>query len=304
MKITKKNLPGFGVVLLALSLWLAACKKDVSTSDNPPGSRNVAVYLTDDPCQFDSVFIDIRYVEIKIDTNSRYRDDDDNGENEDDADYDENEDDDRDNDNKHQDKYGKWDTLSIRSGVYNILKLRNGIDTILGTTNIPAGKIRKIRLTLGTNNSVVISGVSHALNLSPGSNNYAYVKIRKEHEDDDFRPGQTSIWLDFNVCKSIKEKNGQYYLKPFLKVFAMNKTGGIEGKVLPNSAQPYVTAWNGTDTASALPEHDGEYKIRGLKSGVYSIQFQGSFGYKDTTLTNVQVQNGQETDIPTITLRQ
>lgn len=294
MKITRKTILGFGLMLTTLSLLIFACQKSVTPINNDSVARNVAVYLTDDPCQYDSVFIDIRYVEIKIDTSSQHRDDDQ---------FEDNEDDHKE-DGKHHDQNGFWDTLNIRPGVYNILKLRNGIDTLFGTTNIPAGKIRKIRLTLGTNNSVVISGVSHPVNLFPGSNNYAYVKIHKEHEDDNFRPGQTSIWLDFNVCKSIKVMNGQYYLKPFLKVFAMSKTGRIEGKVLPNSAQPYVTAWNATDTASALPEHEGEYKIRGLKAGVYSVQFKGSFGYKDTTITNVEVKNNQETKIPVITLHQ
>lgn len=294
MKTTRKKILVFGFMLCVLSLLIYACQKNVTPINNSSGSRNVSVYLTDAPCQFDSVFIDIRYVEIKIDTNSQHRDDDQFGDNEDD----------HNDDHQHHDQNGFWDTLKIRPGVYNILKLRNGIDTVLGTTNIPAGKIRKIRLTLGTNNSVVISSVSHPLNLLPGSNNYSYVKIHGEDEDDDFKPGQTSIWLDFNVCKSIRFSNGQYFLKPFLQVFSMNKTARLEGKVLPSAAQPYVTVWNATDTASALPERDGEYKIRGLRSGVYSIQFKGSFGYKDTTLTNVQLLNGQEKHIPTITLHQ
>jgi hypothetical protein len=250
------------------------------------------VYLTDDPCNYDSVFIDIRYVEIKIDTNAEHRDDDHWGDNEDD----------HGGDGEHHDQDGYWDTLSIRPGVYNVLALRNGIDTILGSTNIPVGKIRKIRLTLGTNNSVVISSTSHPLSLFPGLNKYAYVKIHNEDEDDNFRPGQTSMWLDFNICKSIIWRNGQYYLRPFLSVFAMHNTGSLEGKVLPNSAQPFVTAWNATDTASALPEHDGEYKIRGLNAGTYSVLFKGSFGYKDTTLINVQVQNNGDIHLPLITL--
>ncbi len=84
----------------------------------------------------------------------------------------------------------------------------------------------------------------------------------------------------------------------------MHNTGGIEGTVLPYAARPYVTAWNDTDTATAKPEENGEYKIRGLNAGTYSIMFQGSFGYKDTTLTGIQVTNGQAVQIPLITLHQ
>ena len=84
----------------------------------------------------------------------------------------------------------------------------------------------------------------------------------------------------------------------------MNQTGRIEGIALPHSAQPYVTAWNGTDTASALPEDNGEYIIGGLSAGTYSVLFQGEFGYKDTTLTNIQVTNNTDTKLPKITLHQ
>ncbi|MGH2647335.1 MAG: DUF4382 domain-containing protein [Ginsengibacter sp.] len=290
----KKTLLRFGLIMTTLTLLIVACQKNNTPIANSSQARNVAVYLTDDPCRYDSVFIDIRYVELKIDTNSLHMNDDHWGDN----------DDDHRCDHQHFDQDGFWDTLSIRSGVYDILSLRNGIDTILGTANIPAGKIRKIRLTLGTDNSVVISGTSYPLNLFPGINNYVYVKIHDADEDDHFRSGQTSMWLDFNACRSILWRNGQYYLTPFLTIFALHNTGGIEGTVLPGTAQPFVTAWSSTDTASALPGHNGEYKIRGLSAGTYSVQFQGSFGYNDTTINNVEVQNNGEVHLPAITLHQ
>ena len=290
MKSTKKLFFGFGI-LLCLSLIFSACQKDVSTTNNPKTARQLSVYLTDDPCQYDSVFIDIRYVEVKIDTTKEHMDDDEFGDRDDDGD----------DDHRDHDNFGKWDTLTIRPGVYNILQFRNGLDTLLGTANIPAGKIRKIRLTLGTNNSLVKDGVSHPLNLLAGTNNYVYIKIHNEDEDD-VTTAQTAIWLDFDVCRSIKLINGQYYLKPVLKPFGKKNFGEIEGKVLPEAAHAFVTAQNTSDSASAMPEHDGEYKIRGLREGAYSLTFKGSGGYKDTTIINIQVRKGKETKVPTITL--
>jgi hypothetical protein len=291
MKISRKTILGSGAIIALLSLLFFACKKNETTIANSSSPRQVALYLTDDPCQYDSVFIDIKYVEIKIDT-SQHMNDDNYGDNEDS----------QSEDHHHQDEYGYWDTLTIRPGVYNILKLRNGIDTLLGTVNIPAAKIRKVRLTLGTNNSVVISGTSYPLQQFNEANNYEYIRIHKEDEDNQYRIGQTSMWIDFNVCKSIIALNGNYYLKPFLSIFSMHNTGGIEGKVLPFVARPYVTAWNDTDTATANPEENGEYKIRGLNAGTYNIMFQGSFGYKDTTLTGIEVSKGKAIQIPLITL--
>lgn len=293
MKISKKTLMGAGVLAALLSFVFIACKKNVTPIASSSSPRQVALYLTDDPCQYDSVFIDIQYVEIKVDTSGHMNDD-----------HFEDDQNDHEEDHHHGDEYSSWDTLAIRPGVYNILNLRNGIDTLLGTVNIPAGKIRRIRITLGTNNTLVISGVSYPLQQIDGSGKYEYVKVHQEDEDNHFHPGQTSMWLDFNVCKSIISHNGNYYLKPFLSIFSMHNTGAIEGTVLPFAARPYVTAWNSTDTATAKPEEDGRYKMRGLNAGTYSITFQGSFGYKDTTITGVTVTTGSAVKIPTITLHQ
>jgi len=293
MKILKNPITWAGMLILTVSLLITACQKQVTPGNNTTSAKQLSVYLTDDPCQYDSVFIDIRYVEVKIDTSVQHMNDDHFGDNDDN---------DKDNDHQHHDQYGNWDTLSIRQGVYNILRLRNGIDTLLASGNLPAGKIRKIRLTLGTNNSLIKAGVSYPLNLLPGTNNYVYLKIHSEDEDE-VAVGQSAIWIDFNVCESIRSIRGQYYLKPVLKAFSMQQFGKIEGKVFPHEALPFVKAFNATDSASAIPENDGEYKIRGLKEGVYSISFNGSNGYRDTTISNIQIQKGRETHITNITLR-
>ncbi len=292
MKILKNPISWTVMSILTVSLLITSCQKQAAPANNPTSAKHLSVYLTDDPCQYDSVFIDISYVEVKIDTNSAHMNDDHYGDN----------DDDRNDDHQHHDQYGNWDTLTIRPGIYNVLRLRNGIDTLLAAGNLPAGKIRKIRLTLGTHNSLVKAGVTYPLNLWPGTNNYVYLKIHNEDEDE-VAAGQSAIWMDFNVCQSIRVSNGQYYLKPFLKPFSMQQFGRIEGKVFPHDALPFVNAFNATDSASAKPEDEGEYKIMGLKEGVYSVSFKGSNGYRDTTISNIQVQRGKETHIPDITLR-
>ncbi len=309
MKITRKTIFRFGLMISALTVLLIACKKNESMN-NPSGPRNVALYLTDDPCQYDSVFIDVKYIELKIDTNSIHGNNEgQSGDNNDNQSGDDNDNSwkhegDHDEDHQHSDKYGIWDTLNIKPGLYNILQLRNGNDVIIGTGNIPAGNIIKMRLTVGTRSYVVISGVKHSLNLFHSQDNFSYINVHGQDEDNDFKPGQTSMWIDFNICKSIKLMDDQYYLKPFISIFAMSKTGSIEGNVFPHSAQPYVTVWNATDTASALPEEDGMFKIRGLNAGTYNVIYNGSFGYKDTTITNVQVQAGKDAKLPDITLHQ
>lgn len=278
-------------LLLLLTLIAVACKKtsDSSTS-NDPGYKAVAVHLTDDPSLYDNVMIDIRYVEVKIDTNLNH-----------DGHFDDN-DRDEDNDHKDHDNFGKWDTLNIRPGVYDVMKFRNGLDTVLGSANLKNSRIEKVRLTLGNNNSVTVNGVSHPLLLAPGANNYAYVKI--EDNDVDEKENKKDLWLDFDLGRSVIEINGNYYLRPFLRPFGNDKFSNLTGKVLPLEAKPVVRAYSGADTLTAVPEHvNGEFKIRGIKDGVYSVWYKGINGYHDTTINNVTIKAGSDTHLPLVTLR-
>jgi hypothetical protein len=95
----------------------------------------------------------------------------------------------------------------------------------------------------------------------------------------------------------------RFYLRPVLRPFCDDNFAKLEGKVLPAEAKPVVVVYNSTDTASAIPFRNGEFKIRGLKEGSYSVQFKASNGYQDTTLLNVQVTKGRETRLPPVTLR-
>jgi hypothetical protein len=289
MKTTYIRLLSLAIAIALAPIIFIACQKEQSTENNPNdnGENKLMLYLTDAPCQFDSVLIDIRYVEVKIDTTNHHDDE---------------QDDDKDDDHTDRDKYGKWDTLQVNAGVYNLLSLRNGVDTLLASGNITAGDIKKIRLTLGTDNSIVTGGISHQLSIHPGHNSYVYVKV-KNGDWDDIETGKLGMWMDFDVCRSIVERNGQYFLKPLIRPFSKKNYGEIEGRVLPDEADAIVKIYNTQDTAVADPEdHDGRFKVRGLKEGVYSVLFQASNGYRDTTITNVQVKKNRETKLGTITL--
>ncbi len=280
------------VVLFISAIIGVGCKKEASSTYNTPTTQKLSLYLTDDPSRFDSVYIDIKYVEVKTDSSPMHREDDHFGDH----------DNDRDDDHQNRDQFGKWDTLSINAGIYNVSKLRNGIDTLLGTANIK-GTIRKIRLTLGNNNSVLLAGVTYPLSFYNGVNNYIYVKINDSHHHES-EPAKTALWIDFDISRSIVYLNGKYYLNPVLRPFCDNNFARLSGRVLPAAANALITVFNNTDTANALPERDGDFKVRGLKAGTYNILFKGYNGYKDTTIKNIQIITGVEQKIPTVTLTQ
>lgn len=290
MKVSKYACSAIIVIIIASAIFISGCKKDLSTAAGSATSQQLSMYLTDDPSRYDSVYIDIKYIEVKTDSDEKHRDDDHYGDM----------DDDKDDDHKNKDEFGKWDTLNVKAGIYNIAKLRNGVDLLMGTVNIK-GAIRKVRITLGTQNSLLLAGVSYPLDLLAGVNNYLYVKINKEHHHE-FELGKTALWIDFDISRSIIYKNNKYYLKPQLKPFCDKNFARIKGKVYPEAARSIVSVYNSADTAIAIPENDGSYKIRGLRDGSYKILFKGFNGYRDSTLQNIQIKNGDEIIIQTMIL--
>jgi hypothetical protein len=280
----------FGILLFGVS-----CQKDL-TGDNqvPAGKQKIEVYLNDDPdFNFTKVLIDLRAVEVKIDTGGMRRNDDD---------YD---DDDDDDDHHGSDKYGKWDTLNVKPGIYDLLRLRNGVDTLIANGFAVSGKVIKVRLTLGSNNSVWIDNKSFPLPLCDKNQSYLYVRI-KSNTIDVLQGGGIRINLDFDVSKSINSKRSgtEFCLRPVLKAYSHDQSGEIEGKVLPAAALTRVMVFNATDTAFAIPDYDddGEYKVKGLNAGTYSILFDGISPYKDTTIQNIVVRRNEDTKVATITL--
>lgn len=284
---TTWRLTGLLAVVSLTVIIFNACKKEnsVNSGDVPAGKQNVSIYLTDGPGYFDSVLVDIRSVKVLIDTCAKK---DHQG---------------RWEDHDRRDSCDVWDSLSIHPGVYDLFTLRNGADTLFAGGTIPAGRIEIIKIELGTHNSLVKDSVRYPLNLPPGTSPYIYVALRGD-EWDEYLPGRLQLWLDFDIQRSvIRVRDNMFYLRPFIKIFTRKASGEIEGRVLPKEAFTVITATSSNDTAYALPGWDGVYKMRGLKAGSYSVFFNASNGYKDTTVTGINVTIGKETKLGTITLK-
>lgn len=289
-----KKLTGTVLAIIGIALSsLNSCQKDVSVNEDniPAGMNKVSVYLSDGPTDYQHVFIDIQRIEIKLDT-CRHNNDDDHDHPGCDDDHD-----------SLSARCQVWDTLNIHAGVYDLLTLRNGIDTLLASGFILNGKIERIKITLGTSNSVVVDSVQYPLLLLNGQN-FVYVNIKRHHLDL-LSQNNLRFFLDFDLERSIRDNNGQYWLKPVLKPFGRHSSGSIEGKIRPLFASGMIRAYNATDTAYALPWwHEGEFKIRGLAEGTYSLSVDGINGYRDTTINNIVVRRNDETKLGNIQLRQ
>ncbi|HMU46057.1 MAG TPA: DUF4382 domain-containing protein [Chitinophagaceae bacterium] len=266
--------------LMVSAVVFISCQKDLQSAGqsdlNKPHA--VSIYLTDHQTPvFDSVFIDIQKLEIKLEHDTLPN--------------------------------GGWINLGIRTGVYNILRFRNGLDTLFGTGTLPNGRIRKLRLTLGTQNSVMKDGQSFPLRVNSSDRE---VMVDIESGSFEITPSGTILfWIDFDAGRSIQVdnsgsgNNNGYRLKSHIKLFTHSHSGRIEGKVFPAAADPIVMAISGTDTTMAIPDDDdGEFKIVGLNAGAYTVIIDGNNNYNDTLINNVIVRANEDTHLPTITLHQ
>lgn len=278
----KKNIWFYVFTLLVTAIVLYSCQKDIkgngdqTTDINKPHS--VTIFLTDHQTPiFDSVFIDIRQLQVKLEDDTLPND--------------------------------GWVNLAIHPGIYNILRFRNGLDTLFATGTLPNAKIKKVKLVLGTQNSAMKNGQSFLLRVKDEDR-----EVIANLESSNFEitnTGQVLFWIDFDAGNSIQPDNSGsgsgngYRLKSHIKIFTRSQSGRIEGRVLPRAADAIVKAVIGSDTATAIPDDDdGEFKIVGLNAGTYKVLIDGQNGYSDTIINNVIVRNREDTHLSTITLHQ
>ncbi|MBN8864248.1 MAG: DUF4382 domain-containing protein [Sphingobacteriales bacterium] len=252
---------------LMLALTLAVVVGACSKSDKPDGSKaRLQIYLTDDPGDYEAVFVDVQDVQINV-TNDA-----DNG----------------------------WQSLDgVRRGSYDLLTLVNDQDTLLAEADIPSGRIHQIRLVLGTENYVKING-----ELKPLTTPSAQQSGLKLNFQQDVQAGLLyKVTLDFDVAKSIVETgSGKFMLKPVIRGILESVGGSIKGAVVPADSPTLVMALNGTDTvATTFTGLSGGYILKGLPSATYSLHFQpGNLALGDTTLTGITVNAGAVTTVDTL----
>jgi len=298
--------------ILCTALFFS-CKKDNVSVNSQPTQQKAYIYLTDDPGVFDKVLVDIKSVMVMVDTcqfnnpDSSWHDN--NGwhgnNNHNNGNGHNKHHNDGNDDNDHHTNAGceYWKTLDIKPGIYDLLTLRNGTDTLLAGGVLPFGRIEKIKIELGTNNTVVKDSVSYPLHLT---NSQSTITINVKGEDwDEFQPGQVRLWLDFDIPRSIVQvRNNEFYLNPWISFFTVKTTGSLSGVVTPSDAYSVISVYNSTDTAYAIPDKHGKFKVRGLDAGTYSVFVNASNGYADTTITGVNVMAGQDYKIANINLHE
>ena len=258
----KNGLPGLAFCLALLSL-ISSCKK----TDAPlPGKARMQVYLTDDPGDYEAVYIDIRDVRV----------------------------------NNAADTANGWISLAnVHRGSYNLLDLVNDKDTLLADAEINPGTIQQIRLVLGTENFVKVDGKLIRLETPSAQQSGLKLNIHQVMNEGILY----QLLLDFDVAKSIvKTGNGKYILKPTIRTILKAAGGSIRGYVLPPAFQTAVLAIRGTDTVASTYTANGGFLLRGLNGGTYQLSFiPTDSAYKPQSRT-VNVSENKLTILDTVRL--
>lgn len=247
------------VIFASLLLSIYACEKN-------DGTAKFNLHLTDAPADYDSVFIDIQSVEVHFQT----------------------------------DGDGEWITLEgLNTGIYDLLQLNNGLDTLLASADLPAGTISQIRLILGENNSVIIDGEEFELTTPSANTSGLKLNVHAQLE-----AGVTyDMWIDFDAARSIVSTgSGKYNLKPVIRTYTEATSGAIKGMVTPVEAEPYVFIVIGSDTLGSIADSTGFFMLSGVPAGSYNVKFEPKDPYTDKTIENVGVEVGVITDLETVTI--
>ena len=107
-----------------------------------------------------------------------------------------------------------WVTLNTFAGVYNLLGLQSGLDTLIASATVTTGTVKEIRFILGSNNSIKINDVVFPLTIPSGSESGLKIKVNKK-----LAVGFDSLLIDFDAALSILQVGtGDFKLKPVLKL--------------------------------------------------------------------------------------
>jgi len=248
-------------VLLMSTLFLACSKNDSPTA-------KLQVRLTDAPGDYQEVNIDIQSIEVNSESGTQA---------------------------------SGWKVLTVKKGVYNLLKLTNGLDTLLSSDQVPAGRISQIRLILGTNNTIKVGGV-----VSPLATPSAQQSGLKLNVQAELTSGIIYIIkLDFDAARSIVLNSSGYSLKPVIRIITSATSGAIKGSISPLDATPAVYAIIGADTlGTTYPDISGKFLISGLPQGAYVVSFNPKTGYLPLQKESVNVSVGQVTDLGAVVILQ
>ncbi len=190
--------------------------------------------------------------------------------------------------------------LNTTAGIYNLLDFTNGLSTLIATSTLSDAKVEQIRLILGTNNTVVVNGVSYPLSTPSADQSGLKLQVHQTLVADI----QNEVLIDFDANASvIQNGDGTYKLKPVLRTVVTATSGNIIGSITPVGTMATVTATSSTNVVySSNVNSLGQFKISGLSAGTYSVTITPISPFIPVTKLNVVVVAGLNTNVGVVNL--
>lgn len=190
---------------------------------------------------------------------------------------------------------GKSVALNVKKGIYNLLEFSNGVDTILATDSLEISSVKQIRLILGSDNTVVLDGISYPLNTPSAEQSGLKLKVNQTLQEGILY----TVLLDFDANKSVlKLGNGSYQLKPVIRTIEKAISGSIKGKITPIGKMAVVEATSSTGISyTSNVNQYGDFLIMGLPPETYTITITPALPSLPLTKTNIIVTAGMINDI-------
>lgn len=257
------------IVMLSAFIYVGCSQKDNPVSSAGTGGI-LKIQMIDSPADYSEVNIVIDSVQAHISTS---------------------------------DSTSGWFTLNNKPAAYNLLKLVNGVNAVLGEDTLQPGSYSQIRLYLGSGSNVVLDGQKFSLTTPSASHSGVKLNV-----DATVQAGIAYVLtLDFDAARSIvitgSPFNTKYILKPVIRVAATATTGIIAGTVSPDSVAATVWAIAGSDSISTSTDANGGFRLQYLNPDNYKVYIAPKdTAYSDTTITNVGVTASNTNDLGTIVL--
>jgi hypothetical protein len=106
-----------------------------------------------------------------------------------------------------------WITIDSKDTVVNLLDLQNGITEVIAQDEVPEGVLKEVRFILGSDNTVLVDGISHDLQTPSAESSGLKIKIDKTLNET-----LNTFILDFDAALSVKEEAGNYKLEPVIRL--------------------------------------------------------------------------------------
>lgn len=115
-----------------------------------------------------------------------------------------------------------WITIEGDTYQYNLLGLTNGLTTVIGEAQIPAGRYNQIRININESNYIKFVGDTNLYDLVVPSGTETGVKLTGSFvvEADIV----TEIMVDFDAQQSVNNVSGGYILQPTIEVIKTQTT--------------------------------------------------------------------------------